>query len=241
MEKEHILNEISRTAAANGGAPLGEARFEAETGIKRPDWYGVYWARWGDAVREAGFSPNELTAAFEANYLLEQYARFAQELGRLPSAGDLRLKRRRASDFPSWNTFARFGTKAELVTKLCDYCRSHQGFEGVVELCLKYLHSTKTPATPDKTPPAEVAIGEVYLMKAGRYYKIGHSNSAGRREYELSIQLPERPNLVHVIRTDDPLGIEEYWHKRFAAKRMNGEWFDLNAGDIAAFKRRKTM
>lgn len=59
MDKERIIREIQRTTAANGGSPLGTARFEAATGIKLADWFGVYWARWSDAVREAGFEPNQ--------------------------------------------------------------------------------------------------------------------------------------------------------------------------------------
>ena len=54
MTKDHILAEICRTAAPNGGMPLGRERFFAETGIKEPDWRGKYWVRWSDAVRAAG-------------------------------------------------------------------------------------------------------------------------------------------------------------------------------------------
>jgi hypothetical protein len=81
----------------------------------------------------------------------------------------------------------------------------------------------------------------VYVMKSGRFYKIGRSNSAGRREYELGLQLPEPIAMVHAIRTDDPVGIEAYWHKRFEAKRKNGEWCELGTTDVAAFRRRKFM
>ena len=81
----------------------------------------------------------------------------------------------------------------------------------------------------------------MYLLKAGRFYKIGKTNAIGRREYELAIQLPSKPTLIHTIKTDDPTGIEAYWHKRFEQKRKNGEWFELAAADVAVFKQRKVM
>jgi hypothetical protein len=54
LNKQHILDEIRRTAAKNGGVPLGIDRFASETGIKASDWIGRFWARWGDAILEAG-------------------------------------------------------------------------------------------------------------------------------------------------------------------------------------------
>jgi Meiotically up-regulated gene 113 len=84
-------------------------------------------------------------------------------------------------------------------------------------------------------------LGFVYLMKSGRYFKIGKSNAVGRRERELAIQLPDMAATVHAISTDDPHGIESYWHRRFESKRKNGEWFALDQADVQVFKRRKFM
>ena len=60
LDKEYVLAEIRRTAEANGGVALGRLRFEGETGIHEHDWRGRYWARWSDAVSEAGLEPNLL-------------------------------------------------------------------------------------------------------------------------------------------------------------------------------------
>lgn len=84
-------------------------------------------------------------------------------------------------------------------------------------------------------------VGFVYLLRAGRNFKIGKTNAVGRRERALAVQLSERADTGHVIKTDDPGGIEAYWHRRFADWRKNGEWFELRPEDVRAFKRRKFM
>ncbi len=240
MTKLQILNEIQRTAAANGGVPLGWRKFATETGIKEADWLGKIWARWSDAVREAGFEPNQLTQAYGEQELLDRYATLSLQLGRLPTEADIRLSVTKGAPFPNGKTLARqFGGKPQLVTKLREFCQARTVYAPVVALCDSYVPRGREE--PDKPEPNGQQIGFVYLMKSAKFYKIGKANATGRRHRDLAIQLPERLIFVHEIKTDDPFGIEAYWHNRFAEKRRGGEWFELNAADVAAFKRRKFM
>lgn len=240
VKKDQILQEIRRTAEANVGVPFGSRRFFQETGIKVADWKGKFWARWGDAVREAGFEPNQLQVAFSESLLIEKFIAVMRELGRFPVVAELRMKKLSDPSTPNSKVYERrFGTKKQLAAKILDYCHGRTGYEDVAAWCSTVLDQSIDAG--NDTEPEDDSIGFVYLMKSGRSYKIGRSNATGRREYELAIQLPEKLRTVHTIRTDDPAGIEEYWHKRFAAKRKNGEWFDLNSKDIAAFRRRKVM
>ncbi len=238
MYRQHILDEIRRTAQQNGGIALGSRRFREATGIRPVDWEGKYWARWGDAVREAGFEANKLRSSYDRDYLFEQYISLTRKLGRLPVKRELLLETRRTPGFPNEKTFARtMGRTKERLDTLRAYC-SERGYEEV--LTLLPAHEDLQPASP-LHKDNEVNIGAVYLIKFGRNYKIGYSNSVGRREYEIALQLPEKETLVHAIRTDDPAGIEQYWHRRFVARRGNGEWFALTAEDVTAFRRRKFM
>lgn len=240
LEKQYIIDEIRRTAEANDGVPLGRTRFLAETGIRPTDWEGRFWVRWSDAVREAGYEPNRMQAAFDNDWLLERLAGFVRELGHYPLVAELRLRARADPDFPSHNTFKRFGNKSQVASALMTWCESRSDWEDVVAICAPLaVDEALTGSVGEEIPKSE--IGYVYLLKSGKYFKIGRSNAPGRREYELAIQLPEPVTTVHTIKTDDPVGIERYWHQRFANRRKNGEWFELRRDDVSAFRRRKFM
>lgn len=242
MNKAHIIAEIQRTAAANGGVPLGQARFEAETGIRKADWSGRFWVRWSDALKEVGIQPNEFNSALPLEHLLSKLADVVRELGHFPVMGELRLKTRSDPEFPAHSTFRnRLGGKQAMIAKLQAFCIAHEMLD-VAALCTVVDGSADAEAEVSERGDVQAAeLGFVYLMKAGRFYKIGRTNAVGRRERELAIQLPEKAGVVHSIRTDDPPGIEEYWHKRFQDRRKNGEWFELTRDDVAAFRRRKFM
>jgi hypothetical protein len=235
MTKTEIIGEIKRTTEANGGIPLGINKFVSETGIKTWDWQR-FWPRWGDAVREAGFAANQLATAYGESELLDKFAKLARELGRLPVKGDLIVKSHTDTKFPSAAAYQRrFGGKTELIKRLTAFCKDRAGFDDVANLCGNYVPLDRGMVTESLSDPNR--IGFVYLAKSGRFYKIGKTNSLGRRGYELALQLPEKPRTIHAIQTDDPSGVEAYWHNRFMDKRKGGEFFDLNASDVAAFKK----
>jgi len=238
MTKQHILQEIKRIAAANGGKAPGRLTFYKATSIREQDWIGKYWPRWSEAICEAGFAPNEMTVGYKKDFLIEKLINLVREIGRFPVSSELRMKAYNDKAFPSTKTFeTHFGTKSQLVSKVKEYCRERNGFEDVLIICDAISPKIKSDKLLEEESESAEKIGIVYLIKSGKFYKIGKTNSIGRREYDIALQLAEKPTTIHVIKTDDPDGIEAYWHRRFAAKRKNGEWFDLNASDVKAFKK----
>jgi hypothetical protein len=245
--KQRILNEIKQTAEANGGVPLGARRFSQETGISTADWEGKLWARWGDALQEAGFERNQFNAAYDTVMIIEKFISLMRELGKFPVGRELKLKRRSDHDFPSANVFSRLGSQQELAAKVVDHCRNREGYEDVIVLCgpVTARLAERAPNSGDGSATTGTKDGFVYmgLLKLGREkrYKIGKTVLVERRTDQISLQLPEDLELVHFIKTDDAYGIEDYWHRRFADKNTKGEWFSLSRNDVDAFKRRKFM
>ena len=237
MNKQEILSEIRRIAKESGGKAPGSQRFSAETGVRKSDWYPNLWLRWGDAIIEAGCQPNDFMAAYDTDYLILRYIELIRELGHFPIEGELRIRKKTIEDFPSHSSFSPLGSKQERVQKIIEYCHAKGGCDDVISLCSSVAKPSDKKSgliTSDSQK-----LGYVYLIKHGtrNEYKIGKTYNPIRREGEIRIELPEKVNPIHYIKTDDPSGIESYWHSRFANKRKEGEWFSLSAEDVRAFKR----
>ncbi len=231
--REQILNEIRRIAGQNGQTP-GVRLFENETGIRQGVWRGIYWARWNDAVKEAGLEPNAKQERHDEEHFLRKFAEACRHFGKFPTSMELRMYSQSDAEFPADKSVRRqFGSLANVPSRLSEWAKVDGGYPEVIELLGARVDQPKTLSS---LPRDE---GLVYLIRSGAHYKIGRSDELERRVKEIRIALPEKAVLVHSIRTDDPPGIEAYWHRRFADRRANGEWFKLTAPDIAAFKRRK--
>lgn len=235
VTRQHVLDEIRRTAGLNGDAPVGSRTFEQLTGIRSHEWQR-FWPRFSEAQREAGFEPNKRKAAIPDEIMLEKLALLTRAYGHRPTISELRVAKRNDPEIPSIEAFLRLGDFDAITRRLRSFAANRVEFADIVEL----LPIAKSTSDQD-ADCQESALGFVYLMKMGRNFKIGRTNSAGRREYELAIQMPEKASVIHEIKTDDPVGIEKYWHSRFAEKRLNGEWFALTAADVSTFRRRKFM
>ncbi len=230
--RDHILSEIKRLGEANGGRAPGRQAFQAATGIRETEWSGRYWARWGDAVAEAGFEPNALQRRSNVDTLLEHLAVAARHYGRAPSEAELRMYGRANPGFPSHGAYTNnFGSKEATLDRLRDWVTSRPDFADVGA----FLGARAPVARRARVAQPE---GFVYLIRSGEHHKVGRTDNIERRFKEITIALPSAVTIEHHIRTDDPAGIEAYWHRRFAARRANGEWFKLTPEDVAAFKRR---
>lgn len=218
---------------------MGRRAFEMETGIREADWKGKIWIRWNDAVSEAGLAPKEKVKAYDDDWLLGKLTSFIREKGHYPVTLEFRMKSREGTGFPDQKTFSKFGSKPEIAARVVDYCKRHSGFDDVAEICRAVVDGHASTPVNETNAPSDA--GHVYLLKSGKRYKIGRTDSLEKRFAGLAAQVPHELVQVHAIVTDDPVGIEAYWHNRFKEKRRYNEWFELSAEDIAAFKRRKFM
>lgn len=242
VDKKFIIEKIKELAKENGGTAPGMNTFEKVTGIPTSKWRGKFWVTWNEAVLEAGLTPNSLNESFSDDFLLTSLAELTIKLGKFPTYAHIRMEKKYNAAFPNFQAISRLGEHEERIERLRDFAERSAELKKVIPLLPPPSESNKNSRNRFSSSIQE---GFVYLgvLKVGsqKRYKIGKTNLVNRRSSELSLQLPEKIELVHYIKTDDMTGIEKYWHHRFAEKNTNGEWFNLTTDDVKAFKLRKFM
>jgi hypothetical protein len=232
--RDHILSEIRRLVGEDGQPP-GQKLFTRETGIAPHQWRGKFWARWGDALAEAGYGPNKWREKLDSDGVLDGVIAACRHYGRFPTQDEIQLHRLVEPSIPSNQAMRRhFGGRSDLIAAIAKRASEDASYADLIVI-LPSVPETRAPFVPASRTPE----GFVYLIKSGDFYKVGRSDDLERRVREIRVALPDKATLVHSIRTDDPAGIEAYWHRRFEAKRANGEWFKLSSLDVSAFKKRK--
>lgn len=236
--KEHIIKEIQRLAAQLGRVP-GQEIFSKETGIADHQWRGKYWSKWGEALADAGQVQNNWNEKLNSKAILDAMMEVCRHFKAFPTVAEYKLYRQSNSNIPHYETIrTQFGTRAEVIAALIKHAAENQQFEDVVHI-LPRVASSSPEAPRDSIRSTKMIEGFVYLIQSGDFFKIGRSDDLERRIKEIRVALPDKAVLIHTIRTDDPAGIEAYWHQRFKQQRANGEWFKLTSLDISAFKKRK--
>lgn len=93
----------------------------------------------------------------------------------------------------------------------------------------------ESPKVPGKAP------GYVYFVQEhmNGTFKIGKTKNVEKRMNIFGVKLPFENKLIYLIKTGNHHQTEAAFHKHFADKRLEGEWFALNKEDISWIKEGK--
>jgi hypothetical protein len=234
MDKSQLLQRLRQLASERGGH-IAIRTFVDATGISHRWLRDQSWFQsWNALLVEAGLE----TKSFKVEKtppqrIAEAVAELAMRLGKWPTEDELRRERAQNASFPSPTIISPLRSSGELGRLVRELASSRPD--------LSQASSLVPPSIAADAHIADEKVkGYVYMLRSGRRYKIGKSNDPSRRFREVRLELPDETSQVHAIATDDPSGIEAYWHQRFTQKRVrNTEFFSLSAEEVRAFKRRK--
>lgn len=210
--RDQILAQVRRLAELNGGEPVGERTFLAETRLSRRRLQRAGFPNYGAALEAAGFARKTLQQPFTDDQLFEPLARLTRQKGHFPTTNERQVERYRDSSFPGSDAYRRRGMLGPLEQALLTWCRTREAFQDVVAILQASLKAVGRPELQARRS-RRVVNGYVYLMRYGNHgkdYKIGCTENVARRESQLDMMSPTDVRRVHVIKTDDPRGVEKY-------------------------------
>jgi len=152
--------------------------FTRETGIAARQWRGKFWARWGDALVEAGYRPNDWTGRLDSGAILAGVIAACRHFGRLPTKDEIEIYRKSAPSIPTAKSITRhFGSRSDLIAALA---RRSAGDRGLADIAAMLPETHETNVTP-LASAAKMPGGFVYLIRSGDFYKVGRSDDLERR------------------------------------------------------------
>ncbi len=121
--------------------------------------------------------------------------------------------------------------------ELVEYCRrfyERYSDEDIAEILAESRKQRAERAMLVSPPEKKIKIqgGFIYILKGGGYYKIGKTTKLGRRMTEIKPKPPFDAELIHSFSSADIEQAEIDLHEKFASKRVNGEWFNLDQTDV---------
>jgi hypothetical protein len=229
---EQIIALLKAEVARNGDQPPSQREFFAAASLNLRDLHRAGWPTYGALLKSQGFEAAGMKRAYTDEEVFRPLAELAVRLGHFPTQNEREVERHRNPAFPSSEAYIRRGRGEMLEHTLREWCEETKSFPELV--------SKLKQATCPARLSGPVVKGYVYMLRdgnSGKRVKIGKESTEGARQAAAATWL-ENPRVTHRIATDDPEGIERYWHERFKreGKHVARELFDLLPSDIAAFK-----
>lgn len=81
--------------------------------------------------------------------------------------------------------------------------------------------------------------GYVYVLQSAYGHKVGRARSIPNRMRAFGVKLPIMYTIPLCAWFDDHIAAETAYHRRFAEKRINGEWFSLVEEDVTMIRNRQ--
>ncbi|WP_197387758.1 GIY-YIG nuclease family protein [Ralstonia pseudosolanacearum] len=231
MKKEDVVQRILELAACHGGR-VSKKLFLQETGISEGRLRGQLWfPGWNSLLAQIGVQTNEFSRARTSDdEVAAAVAELSKRLGRWPTEDEFVREKKANESFPTLTVIRRAKKSGRLWGILRNYRAEDVTYSVVRSIAESRAEEEREPQIDQDLDALARVRGYVYMLRSGQHYKIGFTSSPVRRFREVRIELPDETVQVHAIETDDPKGIEAYWHKRFAEKRIrNSEWFKLDA------------
>ena len=242
MTRNEVIRELQGFAKEIGRTPSAK-EFAEQTGIGQYKLPKYGFENYGQLVKVAGLPPNtfDKTKYDDKDKLCEMVIKIIREKKKWPSRSMLEIKHYENPDnFPAYVTFVnQLGLAGIMAQKVLEYAIDNRVSDDIISIC----KSARKNFEGNEEIPESVGItrGEVYLGRQHGNYKIGKARNTDRRREDITLLGAEPFEVIHKITTDDIDGVEEYWHARFASKRLRGEWFKLSLSDVKAFKRWKRI